>query len=160
MAEDHFPAILGLIGTLSGTAVGFAGGFVGQWLLEGRKQNAEKKKKKAEKLEELSALLADSTLHLQLFEGYLNSGDAWSVALQKLPPNPFSKLIAISDVYFPEFQAPLDELMKLASDFLLCVHELQKEGEGEDIEALYARIGKAHDTLAGAVRNYAKHEFQ
>jgi hypothetical protein len=67
---DHIPAILGLIGTLSGAAVGFSGGFIGQWLLEGKKQKAEKRKKKAEKLEELVSLLYDHRFWLDLITGH------------------------------------------------------------------------------------------
>jgi hypothetical protein len=38
-----------------GGLIGLAGGWLGPWLLEGRKQAAEKKKKRAEKFEELVA---------------------------------------------------------------------------------------------------------
>jgi hypothetical protein len=43
MADSSLmPALIGL----GGTVIGFAGGFISQWLLEGRKQRAENKKRR------------------------------------------------------------------------------------------------------------------
>jgi dihydrodipicolinate synthase/N-acetylneuraminate lyase len=76
------PAVLGLIGTLSGTAIGFAGSLVTQLLLEGRRQAADRKKRKAEKFEELvSAVFEHNNWIFTMHHIELHGSD------ERLPPH-------------------------------------------------------------------------
>ena len=46
-------ALLGLAGTVVGGAIAVVSGWLGPWLIEGRKERAEQKKRRADKFEDL-----------------------------------------------------------------------------------------------------------
>lgn len=154
---------------LAGTAIGIGGTLFVQLRMERERQKFERekleherqkdiKRKKAEKLEELSALLYDAQFHIDLFEGRLKSGQSWDAVIQKMPPHLFGRIVAISNLYFPEFISLVDKLMELSGDYLIRVNDDPKE----DLETLYEQVSKAWGELATAVRAYAraKREFQ
>ena len=94
-------AIFALLGTIVGGVIAM----VGNWALETRKQEAEQRKKREEKLVDLVAALYEHKHWLglvqnnRMFEGKENAGIS-----------PFVKAEAIATVYFPEFLSGLAEL--------------------------------------------------
>jgi hypothetical protein len=164
---DHFPAILGLIGTLSGTAIGFAGGFVGQWLLEGKKQKAEKKKKKAEKLEELVTAIYEHSHSLRdVYERIVVKNTHSEIV------TPFSKIEAIKQVYFPELEEPIHNLRAAWVGYENFLHDhapvlRQLDLSKTDHVTVKNERYEARDeyfncfnAALNEIRDYAKREFQ
>jgi membrane protein YqaA with SNARE-associated domain len=83
---DHFPAMLSLIGTLSGSAIGFAVGFVGQWFLEGRRQKFEKQKQEAERQKEIKRKKAEKLEELAHYCGNILTGLLYVGVIRRLTP--------------------------------------------------------------------------
>jgi len=150
------PALLGLIGTLSGTTLGFAGGLIAQLVLERQKQAAEKRKKKAEKLEELALALCAYMDWLFMIKERIRTGNETSDALlAQSPPMGISKMAAISAVYFPDFQDSGEEFAKITATY---VAELERNKHLADDGFLQCvEAGRRLDDL---IRAYGKREFQ
>ena len=89
-----------LIGTLSGAALGFAGGFLTQLVLEHEKRAAENKKRKADKLPDLALALYEHEYWIYSFQDIVKD-DLLATLAKALPP-PISKMLSISNIYFPE----------------------------------------------------------
>jgi hypothetical protein len=143
------PAVLGLIGTLSGTVIGFAGGLITQLVLERSKQEAEKKKKRAEKLEEfLSALWEQRALFSQSY--------GRQEAVKLISPT-LATLDALTIIYFPELRPQLGTITKAGSKYLLA---LAGAIEGSDIEMAKNEYYNAISMLQTELIQYSKREFQ
>jgi hypothetical protein len=108
---------------LLGTAIGIAGTLLVQLRIEREKQQFEKQKqeyerqkeirqKKAEKLEELVLTLYEHNHYLEIMRRvYFGLRDG------PLPVSPFSKIQAITDVYFHEFDKLVEELNDVVIKF-------------------------------------------
>jgi hypothetical protein len=127
------PALIGLGGTVVGSAIVFTS----QWLLERKKQEADKKKKKAEKLEELVTILFE-------YEDWIHTTD-----INRLDPG--AKLQAIQKVYFPEFANLTIQLQARIIEYHV-IQDKKEERNDKAIEALNAYLTE--------IENYAKREFQ
>src|SRR5258708_27259466 len=130
-----------------------------QLVLEHRKQETEKKRKKAEKLEELaSALYAQEHWLIQLQNTIKEGETTLETIIAKLPPPPFAKLQAISNVYFPEFQDDVNALSLASAKFVFSV--LHREQLNRDpLTDSYATYIKLIRRLEDLIRDYAKREF-
>jgi hypothetical protein len=88
-----------------GGAIAIVGGLGTQLLLEYRKQTAEKRKKKAEKLEELISLVYEHHHWIQhLYEIKVQG------KIGEISPTPFAKIEAITHIYFPHFDTLVSKL--------------------------------------------------
>jgi hypothetical protein len=92
-----------LIPVVVGGLIGLAGGLLGPLVLEGRKQAAEKKKKRAEKFEELVAAVTEHGLWIGHTRYFIISGQG-----SEPPLSPITKIEAIVSTYFPEFEGWFD----------------------------------------------------
>src|SRR5882724_7673505 len=101
-----------LVPVIVGGVIGFASGFFAPWFLEARKQEAEKKKKRAEKFEELIAAIHEHAHWLDTARGVriFDSG-------KELGVNPITKALAIVAIYFPNFYDEMKEIDLAAGNF-------------------------------------------
>lgn len=101
-----------LIPVVVGGLIGLAGGWLGPWLLEQRKEAAEKRQRRAQKFEELVAALYE-------FDYWIESLRKVQAYGQDLPPevSPLGKIEAIAAVYFPQFIDRILALDKAARDY-------------------------------------------
>jgi len=161
------PAIIGLLGTTIGAVLGFGGGLITQLALEGRKQVAEKKKKKAEKLEELVSVIYEHHHWVQRL--YLINVKGATLEMQL---SPFAKIEAITHVYFPQFDTSLKTFAAAAAayqelmlrnapilqqlDLSIDAH-VNVNTDFIEARADYIRSG---NIFIDELKSYAKREFQ
>jgi hypothetical protein len=91
--------------TLVSVALGGAIGLAASWLIENIKEKNERKKKRAEKLEELVAAVYEFDHYLDRYKNITTYGDPGEEGL-----SPMSKMEAIATVYFPEFLEKISEV--------------------------------------------------
>jgi hypothetical protein len=147
------PAVLGLIGTLSGTAIGFAGGLVTQLLLEGKKQEAEKKKKKAEKLEELLSALYEYNNFVSSIRYVKNK-----TGEDRISTATFAKIEAITNIYFPQFSDQVEDFWSVA-----CTRQEFRDATkplSEHLDKVEEDYVNKFITLISDIKRCAKREFQ
>ena len=101
-----------LVPVIVGGVIALAGGWFGPWVLEGRKEKAEKKKRRAEKFEELVAAIYE-------FDHWLDNERTRGLGGSTSPPevSPFAKIQAISAVHFPSFDPLIRELDNGAASY-------------------------------------------
>lgn len=99
------PAIIGIAGTTIGAALGFGGGLITQLILEHRTEEAEKKNKRAEKLEELASLLYKHQHWIKLNMHFCLSGGEEPKTI-----SPIARIKAVTQIYFPELHDSVNEL--------------------------------------------------
>jgi hypothetical protein len=145
MADSSLmPAIIGLAGTTSGAILGFGGGLITQLLLERKKQEAENKKKKAEKLEELVTAVNDFRYKVENAfddDGYIGL---------------FSKIEAIQRVYFQEFS----QLTYKIEDEYLKMDKITTTKGADAAEKRFIKLMYTLDDYLDEISKYAKREFQ
>src|SRR5262249_20753176 len=103
-----------LLPVIVGGAIAIAGGLIGPPFLHWLQQNAEKKRRRAEKFEELVTALYEHEHWLEAMQGNYVFGKE-----ENIPVTPFAKAHAIVNVYFPEFRARLDQLDAAAKNYVL-----------------------------------------
>jgi hypothetical protein len=101
-----------LLPVIVGGLIGLTGGLAGPWFLETRKQAAEKKKKRAEKFEELIAAIHEHSHWLDTARSIRVLGIE-----KELGVNPVTKALAIVAIYFPEFYDEMKEVDLAADQF-------------------------------------------
>jgi len=108
-----------LSGVILGGVIGIVGGLIGPLVLEWRKQVAEKKKRKGEKLEELASAFSDYQHWLrEITVSAQHSPDTWEAIITKSPPLSYSKMEAISIVYFPELRNLVRSFKDISSEYM------------------------------------------
>ena len=138
-------AMIAFAGTLIAASIGFAGGLIIQLVLDRRKQVSEKRRKKAEKLEELVSLLHEHLRWMALYE------EENRYAMFPL----HAKLEAITSVYFIEFNDRVDVIKTLA-----LAYDMARKNKSENYEPVEEDFMQAHFDFLEEVRRYAKREFQ
>jgi hypothetical protein len=88
-----------LLPVVVGGVIGIVGSFVGPLLLQGLKDATEKKRKRAEKLEELVATVVEHYHWISALRYFTISGTGSPPTL-----SPITKIEAIVSTYFPEFE--------------------------------------------------------
>ena len=150
------PAVIGLVGTV----IGFGGGLITQLALERRKQKAEKRKRKAEKLEELACELYAHEYWVYSLPNNIELGkDNLFTALSKLPPPPISKMLAISNVYFPELQEHIQDFSKKSAAHIRFIVSNGHQPFNVSNE-LFVQHNEAVKHLEDLIRTCAKREFE
>lgn len=167
-----------LIGTLIPVIVGggiaLTGAWLGPWLLEKRKEAAERKRTRAQKFEEMVAAVYE-------FDHWVDNLRQERAYGMDRPStvSPFAKIEAISALYFPQFDPSVKALKKAADDYrtwmtkagvarlsrqeevikgsldLLDIPEMSVEPSGK----AYDPYGKAKDALLGQLIELARKEF-
>ncbi len=161
MADSSLmPALIGLAGTVAGTIMGFGGGLLTQLALEHRRQADARRTKKKEKLEELACELYAHEYWVYTLPNNVERGkDDIFTALAKLPPAPISKMLAISNVYFPELQEHIKIFSKQSAAH---IHFIVRNGQ-QPFDASnkpFAQHIEAIKQLEDLIRSYAKRELQ
>src|SRR5260370_2718701 len=110
MADSTIMSVL--VGGDIGIAGTLIGSFVGPLVLEWRKQVTEKKKKKAEKLEELVYVIYEHHHWLQRLYLINVRGATLEMSL-----SPFAKIEAMTHIYFPQFDTPLKNFAAAATTY-------------------------------------------
>lgn len=150
-----------LIPVIVGGLIGLAAGLIGPWFLESRKQEAEKKKKRAEKFEELIAAIHEHAHWLDTARSVRIFGSD-----KELGVNPITKALAIVAIYFPQFYEEMKEIDLAAGKFETWMFEAgQKRMDGDKnfrdghIEA-YDSYARKRLNLLENLRKFAAEEFK
>src|SRR5262245_24706633 len=106
------PALVQLLSVLLGGVLGLAGGVIAPWMLETRKQEAEKKKKRVEKFEELIAIVHEHHHWLDIARSVRTFGKETILAV-----SPMTKGLAIVTIYFPELYEDMKGLDLAGGEF-------------------------------------------
>jgi len=150
-----------------GGAIAIAGGLATLLLSEYLKQRKETKKKRAEKLEELISVIYEHHHWVQHLYQIKVQGETGEI-----PPTPFSKIEAITYIYFPQFDTLVNDLALAAITYqelllrkapILQQLDLSKEAH-MPIHTVFiaARANYLHcgNILIDALKAFAKREFQ
>jgi hypothetical protein len=150
-----------LLPVIVGGLIGLTGGLAGPWFLETRKQAAEKKKKRAEKFEELIAAIHEHSHWLDTARSVRVLGSE-----KELGVNPITKALAIVAIYFPQFYDEMKEVDLAARHFESWMFEAgQKRLDGAKdfrdghIEA-YDSYARNRLSILDDLRKFASEEFQ
>lgn len=145
------PAILTVIASTFGPAI-----------MEWWKQAAEKKTRRAEKLEELVGAVYE-------FDHYANTARDVIVFGKEGTPgvSPFAKVEAISAVYFPQFDNAISELSRAFLTYQLWMREAEGRRLAGDLEKVVEGMQEVYRTylakinnLLGELKKIAHEEFQ
>ena len=160
-ASSATPLVNVLLPVLVGGAIGIIGSFVGPLFLQRAKDAVEKKRKRAEKFEELVAAVVEHVQWINSMRNFKAHGSGSEPAL-----SPIVKIRAISATYFPEF-----EKLVLQLDFASNKYERWMVDAGlkrllnepellaghEDVVEKYL---ENREELLTELRNFARREFQ
>lgn len=159
--ETNTSVWLVLLPVIVGGIIGLAGGLIGPPFVHHLQTKAEKKKRRAEKFEELVAALFEHQHWLQTMRNVrlFNAED-------KNVVSPMAKVQAISSVYFPEFDAQIRELDLAGDNYELWMMNAQQKRIKEDdkfaegaVEAYQAYFKKLLSLLQ-ELKTFAGREFQ
>ena len=146
-----------------GGLIGIAGGWLGPWLLEARKQAAEKKKKRAEKFEELVGAVVEHYHWIGALRFFTISGQGSLPTL-----SPITKIEAIASTYFPEFEGLVRQFDAASNNYEIWLlgtgrKRVQNEPGYENLtghdEVVTKYIDKRAELLM-ELKRFARREFQ
>ena len=151
-----------LVPVITGGVIGLVGGWLGPWLLERKKEAAEKKKRRADKLEEpVDALYA--------FDHWIDT-DRLRFAYGEDHPrevSPFAKLRATAAVYFPQFNAAIDGLDTATSGYRVWMSEAgqrrlagQTNSINDGFNEAYKPYLLKREALVKILTEFARTEFR
>ena len=127
-----------LVPVIVGGIIGVLGGVVGPPFVHWLNERAARKKRRAEKLEELVGVLYAHQHWLELMRNIRVFGQEGET-----PPSPFAAARAISVVYFNELQTALDELENMSRLYEVWMLEAAKKrlsGETKDLNVGFSEI--------------------
>lgn len=101
-----------LVPVIVGGVIGLAGGLVGPPFLHHLQQKAEKKRKRAEKFEELVAAVVEHYHWFAVMRFFFISGQGSQPTL-----SPITKIEAIASLYFPEFKDLVRQLDSASNNY-------------------------------------------
>ncbi len=164
MADCSSPEMWAILApVIVGGGIGVVAAWLGPWLLERRKEGAERKRRRADKFEEMVGAVYEFD-HWVETERQMRVGGREEL-IQGV--SPFAKVRAISAVYFPQFEQPIGKLETATAGYrgwmtaaaLRSVSGMPDETPPGFVEALYPYT-QARDNLLDALRNFAQSEFQ
>jgi hypothetical protein len=152
-----------LLPVLVGGAIGIVGSFVGPFFLQRLKDAADKKRKRAEKCEELVGAVVEHLHWVAAMRYFFISGQGSQPAL-----SPITKIQAIVSTYFPEFDLLVQEFDRVGNKYEMWILDTgQKRVRNEpgyeklvghdDVVTKYT--DKRAEFLA-ELRRFARREFQ
>jgi hypothetical protein len=156
-----------LVATLAtvvvGGVIGLAGGWLGPWLLEQRKEKAERKKIRAQKFEELVGAVVE---HYH----WITAKQFLVIAGQGSEPNlsPMIKIEAITSTYFPEFTMSVRKLDSASNGYERWIFDMgqkriRNEPGYENLPGMDEVLTKYTDMRAAflmELKAFARREFQ
>jgi hypothetical protein len=151
-----------LIPVIVGGLLTLAGGLIGPWALERKKEAAEKRKKRAEKFEELVAAVYEFDHWIDKLKRVYAFGETGEYGV-----SPFAKLHAISRVYFPQFEKAISELDAAADAYKVWMMQAGQKRTALKIESLNEGFldvlnpyVKKREELLSQLNKLAREEFR
>jgi hypothetical protein len=134
-------AIVGLIGVVVGAAISTGA----TYLLAVRKEADERKRKRAEKFEELVSAVYEYDHWTDTVRVIRVVGSEGEITV-----SPFAKIHAISDTYFPDFEKAVEELRIAGHTYGMWMLEVAQNKPQKD--ALMGRACDSCETICGETR--------
>jgi hypothetical protein len=161
-ASSATPLLNVLLPVLVGGAIGIIGSFLGPLFLQRAKDAVEKKRKRAEKFEELVAALGEHFYWIDTLRNYAAFGSGNEPTL-----SPIVKMQAISDTYFPEFEEFIQQLEVASRNYhnwALDVGQKRLRGDAgyanlTDHEDALNKYMEKRQALLAEFRSFARREF-
>jgi hypothetical protein len=150
-----------LLPVIVGGLIAIGGGFASAVFLHRRHTKAEKRKLRAEKLEEFVTALYEHKHWLDKIRNIRVSG-----APEIEPPTPFAKVQAICSIYFPQLQGKIKALDLAADKIEVWTWDAaHKRNQGDptyanDAAAAYKPYGELFSPLIKELADFARREFQ
>jgi hypothetical protein len=148
-----------LLPVVVGGVIGILGGFVGPYFIQRAKDVADKKRKRAEKFEELVGAVVEHGHWIKTLRSFKTYGIGSEPTL-----TPIVKIRAISATYFPEFEKLVLQLDLASHKYErwmvdTALKRLQDEPESghDDISKEYI---EKREALVTELRSFARREFQ
>jgi hypothetical protein len=151
-----------LLPVVVGGAIGVIGGFVGPFLVQRAKDASDKRRKRAEKCEELIGAVVEHYHWIDALKYFTISGQGNQPTL-----SPITKIQAIVGMYFPEFDALALQFDTVSNNYVIWILDMgqrrvRNEPGYENLaghgDVLPQYIAKRMEFLS-ALRNVARREF-
>jgi hypothetical protein len=163
MADASSTEVLStLVPVVIGGVIALAGTWLVPWISERHKETTQRKKRRADKFEELVAAIFEVDHWLD----NLRQSDAFGRELASAV-SPFWKLHAISAVYFPEFEGEIVELDLATSQYRLWITEAGQRRLARQVDKIndgfkeaYTPYSQKRDELLKAIKEFAAKEFK
>jgi hypothetical protein len=163
MTDASSPEVLStLVPVAIGGVIALAGTWLAPWVSERHKERTQRKKRRAEKFEELVAAIFEVDHWLE----NLRQTDAFGKEFTSAA-SPFWKVHAISAVYFPEFEGEIDKLDLATSQYRLWITEAGQRRLARQTDKMYDGFNEAYipysqkrDELLKVLKEFAVKEFQ
>jgi hypothetical protein len=153
----------GLLPVVVGGAIGILAGVIGPYFIQHAKDAADKKRKRAEKFEELVAALVEHYHWMANMRFFFISGQG-----SQPPLSPITKIEATVATYFPEFESQVRQLDSASNQYEVWI--LSAEQKRIRNEPGYEKLTKHDDVLAKytdkrldflvELKRFARREFQ
>jgi hypothetical protein len=163
MADASSTEVLStLVPVVIGGVIALAGTWLAPWISERHKETTQRKKKRADKFEELVAAIFEVDHWLDNLRQTDAFGREFASAV-----SPFWKLHAISAVYFPEFEGEIVELDLATSQYRLWITEAGQRRLARQVDKIndgfkdaYTPYSQKRDELLKAIKEFAAKEFK
>jgi hypothetical protein len=108
-----------LVSVIVGGAIGSVSGFFGPWFVQSRKDASERKKRRAEKFEELVIAVVEHSQWVSALRFFVISGQG------NLPTtvSPITKIEAIASTYFPEFELSVRQFDSASNKYEMWIYD-------------------------------------
>jgi len=131
--------LLALLPVVVGGLIGIIAASVGPYLMQRAKDAADKKRKRAEKFEELVGAVYEYDHWIDTTRGIRVVGFEGAITV-----SPFAKIHAISDIYFPQFERAVEELRTAGHAYVMWMLEAaQNRPQKDTLDASLAE----HETV-------------
>jgi hypothetical protein len=129
-----------LVPVLVGGVIGSAAGFFGPWFVQSRKDASERKKRRAEKFEELVGAVVEHSHWISALRFFAISGQG------SLPDtvSPITKIEAIASTYFPEFERSVRQFDSASNNYESWIY---RAGQRRTMNAPRDEILNGHDDV-------------
>ena len=151
------PVIVGGVLTMGGGVIAAAVSLIDKFY----ERSAEKKKRRAEKFEELVSAVYEFDRWLEKKRGFVFRGEG-----EEVGPPPFAKIEAIAAVYFPGFMKKIEDLgaaWRVLEVWISTTTYMRIKGTLEDTnnfgDVIKPYVG-ARDALLNDLKTHASGEFQ
>jgi hypothetical protein len=157
------PLVVALVSALVGGTIGIIGSFVGPYFLQRVKEVADKKRRRAEKFEEIVGAVVEHYHWMAHMRYFYISGQGSQPTL-----SPITKIEAIVSTYFPEFALLVRELDSVSNGYEIWIMQTAQKRVANEPgyeklvgydEVLTKYTDKRADFLL-ELKRFARREFQ
>ena len=139
-----------LVPVMVGGGLTIAGGFLSQFVLQRTKDAADRKQKRTDKLEELVSAVYDYDHWLNTTKHSFEGEVTMSL---------FVKILAIPDIYFPDFRDAVGELRTAADKYVVSMLPHAQNSPENTTNPMVQYI-ETRDGLLRELGNFARRELQ